>query len=204
MIDRSALMSRQELKKRGWTDGLVSCFLGEADATRQNPHYGSKPPMRLWLKERAEAAEASPSFAEAKRKADMRSGAASAAAKARRDAEAMRIAEERSAAAAQDSALFPELVGRIKVRAPRANVQVSGRALVSKYTNVDQLVERLETEEACAELQSIALARLASLAPERANDCWKAGADMTGWSSAYATDEQGRLVRIWSPPSVSN
>lgn len=200
MIDRSALMSRRELRNRGWTDGLISRFLGEADATRQNPRYRSKPPMRLWLKERAEAEEASPTFAEAKRKADMRSGPASAAAKARRDAEAMRIAEERSAAAAQDRARFPELVGRIKVRAPRANEQVSGRALVSNYTNVGQLSERLETEEACAELQGIALARLARLAPERANDCWKAGADMTGWSSTYVTDEQGRLVRRWSPP----
>lgn len=63
------LLGRPQLKKRGWTDGLIRRFLPEADGSRPNPHYRSAPPMLLYRLERVEAIEASAEFQEAKEKA---------------------------------------------------------------------------------------------------------------------------------------
>ena len=54
------------LRGRGWTDAMIIEYLGEPDATRPNPRYSSAAPMKLYLVERAEAAEASPDWAERK------------------------------------------------------------------------------------------------------------------------------------------
>ena len=54
------------LRERGWTDAMIREYLGEPDATRPNPRYWSAAPMRLYLAERAEAAQASPEWAERK------------------------------------------------------------------------------------------------------------------------------------------
>jgi hypothetical protein len=45
---------------------MIREYLGEPDATRPNPRYRSAAPMKLYLTERAEAAEASPEWAERK------------------------------------------------------------------------------------------------------------------------------------------
>lgn len=52
------------LREHGWTDAMISEYLGEPDATRPNPRYRSAAPMKLYLAERAEAAEATPEWAE--------------------------------------------------------------------------------------------------------------------------------------------
>lgn len=54
------------LRERGWTDAMVRDYLGEPDATRPNPRYRSAAPMKLYLAQRAEAAEAGPGWAERK------------------------------------------------------------------------------------------------------------------------------------------
>jgi hypothetical protein len=54
------------LRERGWTDGMIREYLGEPDDTRPNPRYSSAAPMKLYLAERAEAAESSPEWAERK------------------------------------------------------------------------------------------------------------------------------------------
>ena len=54
------------LRERGWTDAMIREYLGESDATRPNPRYWSAAPMKLYLAERAEAAEAAPEWAERK------------------------------------------------------------------------------------------------------------------------------------------
>jgi hypothetical protein len=54
------------LRERGWTDAMIREYLGEPDATRPNPRYSSAAPMKLYLTERAQAAEASPGWAERK------------------------------------------------------------------------------------------------------------------------------------------
>jgi hypothetical protein len=51
------------LRERGWTDAMIRDYLGKPDATRPNPRYASAAPMKLYLAERAEAAEASPEWA---------------------------------------------------------------------------------------------------------------------------------------------
>lgn len=65
-------LSSGKLKERGWTEGLISQFLGKPDATTTNPIYKSAAPMRLWNLDRIEAAEASAAFQEAKTQASKR------------------------------------------------------------------------------------------------------------------------------------
>jgi len=53
-------LTLSDLRGRGWTDAMVREYLGEPDATRPNPIYRSAAPVRLYLAERADAAEAGP------------------------------------------------------------------------------------------------------------------------------------------------
>ncbi|MHB8148029.1 MAG: hypothetical protein ACYDGM_12320 [Vulcanimicrobiaceae bacterium] len=62
MQRRQACVSVATLKLRGWTQALISRFLGEADATAKNPHYSSAAPARLYLVGRVEDAEALPEW----------------------------------------------------------------------------------------------------------------------------------------------
>jgi hypothetical protein len=54
------------LRERGWTDAMIRDYLGEPDAKRPNPRYRTAAPMKLYLAERADAAEASPEWVERK------------------------------------------------------------------------------------------------------------------------------------------
>jgi hypothetical protein len=47
------------LKARGWTAALIRTLLGEPDTRADNPHYRKAAPMRLYLRARVEAVEAS-------------------------------------------------------------------------------------------------------------------------------------------------
>lgn len=67
-----------------WTPANVARFLGDPDATAQNPRYKSGAPMRLYKVRRAITAEATPEFAEARVKTLRRSKSARAAAEAKR------------------------------------------------------------------------------------------------------------------------
>jgi hypothetical protein len=66
-------LTLSDLRGRGWTDAMVREYLGEPDATRPNPVYRSAAPVRLYLAERAEAAQAIPAWAERKARAARRS-----------------------------------------------------------------------------------------------------------------------------------
>lgn len=61
-LDRADCYNRTEVKARGWTDALIRRFLGEPDATRENPRYKSAAPVRLYLRDRVEATEATAEF----------------------------------------------------------------------------------------------------------------------------------------------
>src|SRR5690606_27438593 len=61
-LNMSELIASDWLKARNWTEAAIKRFLGEPDDTKPNPHYKSGPPMRLWLKERAEAVEQTEEF----------------------------------------------------------------------------------------------------------------------------------------------
>jgi hypothetical protein len=84
------------LRERGWTDAMVREYLGEADATRPNPRYRSAAPMKLYLTERAEAAEASPGWEERKT-CGARRRAAGVAAAGRKRAETEALARQLAA-----------------------------------------------------------------------------------------------------------
>jgi hypothetical protein len=77
--ERRDMFKAADLKARGWTDGLIKRFLGEPDATRRNPFYRRGSPMKLYEVSRVEEVETLPEFAEAMRKAKIRSKATSQA-----------------------------------------------------------------------------------------------------------------------------
>ena len=51
-----------QLKRRGWTDKLINDLLGAPDRTAPNPVYRSAARMRLYQRQRVEAAEQHPTF----------------------------------------------------------------------------------------------------------------------------------------------
>lgn len=57
------LLSRAELRERGWTDAAIRRFLGEPDQSRPNPHYRRAAPMRLYSAARVHSVETSEAFA---------------------------------------------------------------------------------------------------------------------------------------------
>jgi hypothetical protein len=76
----ASLLATSQLKQRGWTQGLITNFLGEPDALRPNPRYRSAAPMRLYALARVEAIEAEPAFGLARARAGLRSQRAKATA----------------------------------------------------------------------------------------------------------------------------
>jgi hypothetical protein len=53
-----------EMKKRGWTDGLIKKLLGEPDMLKRNPVFRSKAPMKLYEPQRVLPLEDSSEFQE--------------------------------------------------------------------------------------------------------------------------------------------
>ena len=82
-----AHLSASAIKERdGWTDTAIRQFLGNPDATAQNPMYKSAAPVRLYLLERVETVERSESFCRFALKSAVRRASASAAGEKRRAA----------------------------------------------------------------------------------------------------------------------
>lgn len=65
MDGKVELLTKACVKQRGWTESLIAKFLPHPDKTKQNPHYKSGPPMKLYRLDRVAEAEASPTFQEA-------------------------------------------------------------------------------------------------------------------------------------------
>jgi hypothetical protein len=84
------------LRERGWTDAMIRDYLGEPDTTRPNPRYRTAAPMKLYLAERAETAEASPEWVERKMRGATRRAAGMAAADRKR-AETKAVARQLAA-----------------------------------------------------------------------------------------------------------
>jgi hypothetical protein len=59
---KEELLTKTQLKARGWTDKLIASLLGQPDQTRSNPYYRSGPEMQLYCLQRIEAAEALSEF----------------------------------------------------------------------------------------------------------------------------------------------
>jgi len=84
MKKEQTMASRAGLKARGWTDALVTRFLGEPDELVPNPHYKSAAPMRLYYLDRVVIAETTDDFKAAQVKAKARSDTGKAVADAKR------------------------------------------------------------------------------------------------------------------------
>lgn len=69
-------ITRPHLKNRGWTDGMIKKFLGDADMTKPNPHYKSAAPMCLWSAKRVNQAERSDAWKAEREKSVGRKAAA--------------------------------------------------------------------------------------------------------------------------------
>jgi len=59
------LLTRRDLRRRGWTDRVIADFLPEPDEIRDNPHVWTAPPMKLYRRPRVEALELKPEVREA-------------------------------------------------------------------------------------------------------------------------------------------
>jgi hypothetical protein len=77
-------LTTTSLRERGWTDAMIREYLGEPDDKRPNPRYRGGAPMKLYLAERAAAAEATPEWAERKALGASRRAAGRAAADRKR------------------------------------------------------------------------------------------------------------------------
>ncbi len=77
MPDDNMLTSGRLKSERGWTNRLITKFLGEPDKLSPNPHYrNAGAPMRLYSIDRITSAEATEDFvAAAKKAADRRDSA---------------------------------------------------------------------------------------------------------------------------------
>lgn len=85
MPKQNDLITLAALRDRGWTPAMVKNFLGAPDQTKQNPHYASAAPMKLYALSRVEAVEATEEFRAARDLACRRQATAKAAAKRRAD-----------------------------------------------------------------------------------------------------------------------
>jgi hypothetical protein len=106
------------LRERGWTDAMIRDYLGEPDATRPNPRFRTAAPMKLYLAERADAAEASPEWEERKVRGAARRAAGMAVADRKR-AETEAVARQ-LAADLVASLVFPAAPQRAAIEAYNA------------------------------------------------------------------------------------
>jgi hypothetical protein len=114
-----------ELRERGWTEAAIRRFLPEPDRTRINMLYSSAPPVRLWLRERVEAIEATEEYQAWTQHQQRRRELAGARVEARREAErkALEGARERLRGTRDRgileaiAAAYPELSGECRQRA---------------------------------------------------------------------------------------
>ena len=66
-------ISKAGLKTRGWTDSMISIFLGNPDLERINPHYKSAPKMKLYKLSRIINLEGTEEFSIRRIKSEQRS-----------------------------------------------------------------------------------------------------------------------------------
>jgi hypothetical protein len=97
---KNELLTKTQVKARGWTEKLIASLLGQPDQTKTNPHYRSGPKMQFYRLQRVEAAEAAPEFQKstttrARRKEAARKGVATKRAQIESYVESVEIAVPR-------------------------------------------------------------------------------------------------------------
>lgn len=61
-MDKSLYYTKSDLKGLGWTDGAITSFLNEPDATAPNPYSKKSPPVKLFSRDRVNQAMQSEEF----------------------------------------------------------------------------------------------------------------------------------------------
>lgn len=79
-------LNATSIRERGWTNGLITKFLGEPDQLKKNPFYRDAAPVRLYDLSRVEAAELSPEWITASAQTQHRRAGASKAVRTKTDA----------------------------------------------------------------------------------------------------------------------
>src|SRR5690606_41625268 len=84
---RPAFLTAKDLRERdaAWTEAAIRRFLGEPDQLKKNPVYRTAAPMRLYLQERVEEAEATDEWASWRSRGLRRSTAARQVVKKKED-----------------------------------------------------------------------------------------------------------------------
>ena len=70
------MLTRKDLKSRGWTDSMIKKFLPEPDSAKPNPKYPSKAPMKLYAPRRVDTIEKTKDFVSSKKRSKRRKAAA--------------------------------------------------------------------------------------------------------------------------------
>lgn len=70
---KDVLLSRSQLKDRGWTESIIKKFLPEPDMVKKNPIYSSAAPMKLYNIEKVKRVEKNIEFKRATEKSKIRS-----------------------------------------------------------------------------------------------------------------------------------
>ncbi len=70
---KDILLSKSQLKERGWTESIIKKFLPEPDMVKKNPIYKSASPMKLYNIKKVKRAEKNTEFKKAIEKSKIRS-----------------------------------------------------------------------------------------------------------------------------------
>lgn len=70
---KDVLLSKSQLKERGWTESIIKKFLPEPDMVKKNPMYSSASPVKLYKIKKVKKIEKNVGFQEAVERAKIRS-----------------------------------------------------------------------------------------------------------------------------------
>lgn len=200
--ERDQLFGTNDLRERGWTDGLIARHLPEPDDFRDNPHYSTGAPMKFWLKDTVRKIERRKSFKEDAKKSLRRSVAAKKAApKAQetRQKNEQQEMDEILAEALQKGLLFREIAPRIgelkKELLGRGRVP-DERDLVNlirhEYTNYDYYAQFLHGDK----LVKYRVAVLNSISRSYKSLREECEYQKVAWNPRYTRGRAVRLTRL--------
>lgn len=188
-----AHVSLAGLKARGWTPALIATFLGAPDLVRDNPHYKSAAPMRLYALARVEEVEASDAYRQAVAAGAARRQGARQAAQTKRAAllaavETLQILVPVYEQAALTRAACEHYNGRQAAREwqewsepatpqshpdflARISVNMIRHALTSYEEELEQMYGKVGVREAYRQINAQVYAAIAAAYPTLAEEC---------------------------------
>ena len=194
-----AMLTKADLKSRGWTDRMITQLVTIPDAIKPNQRYRSAAPMKLYLRSRVAAVELTEEFAAIRAaSANRRTGAAKAV-KTKRDAllahvdglvievpslpldELVRLACESYNRHKDEMALDRERDENELMATPTSNPEFLDRICVnylrhqmtSYEAQLRMIARRVGTRDAYLDLRSKIFDVISDTYPDLSNECWK-------------------------------